>query len=55
MAKYEISDSVKDNILKLISRVEIKGSEAPVVMEIFRCLSMPVVEKIKEREKKDGS
>ncbi|GAF74182.1 unnamed protein product [marine sediment metagenome] len=47
--KYEISNEIKNNILKLLQRVDIKGGEAPVIMEIVKVLNTPIIE-----EKKDG-
>lgn len=47
MAKYEIPKNVRDNILKLLSRVDIKGAEAPVVMEIMQLLDRPIKEEKK--------
>ena len=48
MPKYEIPKNVRDNILKLLSRVDIKGAEAPVLVEILQLLDRP----IKEEKKK---
>lgn len=47
MAKYEIPKNVRDNILRLLSRVDIKGSEAPVVVEILQLLDKPIKEEKK--------
>ena len=52
---YEINDQVRDNILKLIARVQITGAEAPAILEIHQALSRPVPKpeqkKIKAEEK----
>jgi len=53
MPKYEIPNIVKDNILKLIARADIKGSEAPIIMEIFQCLATPIAEE-KGKDKTNG-
>ena len=42
MPKYEIPKNIKDNILKLLSRVDIKGAEAPVLVEILQLLDRPI-------------
>lgn len=54
MAKYEISDNVKNNILKLIKRTDIKGSEAVAVIEIIQTLSTPVIEKPEKKKDEEG-
>jgi hypothetical protein len=48
MAKYEIPKIVRNNILKLLARVDIKGAEAPTLVEILQILDNP----IKEQKKK---
>lgn len=50
MPKYEIPDEVRDNILKLIARVDIKGAEAPAIMAIESVLSSPITEVPKPKE-----
>lgn len=52
MAKYEISNVIRDNILLFLKRVKIKGDEAPVIMEIIQLFKNPIVEK-KEGKIKD--
>jgi hypothetical protein len=47
MAKYEIPKNVRDNILRLLARVDIKGGEAPVVVEIMQLLDRPIKEEKK--------
>lgn len=47
MPKYEIPKNVRDNILRLLSRVDIKGAEAPVVVEIMQILDKPIKEEKK--------
>lgn len=42
MAKYEIKDSVRNNIFLLLDRVDIKGSEAVAIIEIKNALSEPI-------------
>ena len=51
--KYEIPNNVKDNILKLIDRVDIKGGEAPVIIQIIQTLSVPVVDKKKKSNEEE--
>ena len=51
--KYEIPNNVRDNILKLIDRVDIKGGEAPVIIQIIQTLSVPVVDKKKKEDDKN--
>jgi len=52
--KYEISDNVRENILKLVNRCDIKGGEAFGIVEIIQTLSKPAPEKKKKEEKKKG-
>jgi hypothetical protein len=47
MAKYEIPKNVKENILRLLARVDIKGGEAPVIVEIMQLLGKPIKEENK--------
>lgn len=53
MPKYEIPNNVKDNILKLIDRVDIKGGEAPVIIQIIQTLSAPVIDRKKKEDDKN--
>jgi hypothetical protein len=44
MARYEISDQVRDNILIFLDRVELKGNEAEPLVQIKYILLNPIQE-----------
>ncbi len=48
MAKYEIPDEIRNAILNVIAKADIKGGDAPVIIKIGQILSNPMVEEKKE-------
>ena len=44
MAKYELPDHVVKNIQVLVLEANIKGNQAPAILEILKCFETPVVE-----------
>lgn len=45
MAKYELSDEQVKNVKAIMADANIKGATAPVIVDLLRALSSPVVEK----------
>ncbi len=54
MAQYELSDTVRANIMKIVANADVKGAAAPAIMEIVQALkaTMPMQEN-GEPEKKE--
>lgn len=51
MAKYELSEEQRTNLMKLLARVDIKGQEAPEFLQIVEVFNHPVEEKLPEKKK----
>ncbi len=45
MARYEIPDDVRNNIITILNNANIKGSEAIEIVKIRTCLNKPIEEK----------
>jgi hypothetical protein len=49
MAQYELSDDQVKVLKQVLANAQIRGADAPVIIELANSLSRPVV-----KEKKDG-
>ena len=50
---YELSDQQQKALLTLISNANIKGADAPIVVQIAQALQHPVKEESKEEPKEE--
>ena len=44
MAKYELSDDQVKQLLAIIASAQIRGNDAPVIIQLVQALQKPVVE-----------
>lgn len=55
MAKYNLSNKQVDNLLAIISASNIKGKDAPVIMDLINSLQNPIKDERKETTKKNNN
>lgn len=48
MAKYELNDIQKNNLVEFMKRVNLTGAEVPAWSDIMVALSRPIVDEEKE-------
>jgi hypothetical protein len=48
MAKYEMKETTKNNLIEFLKRVDLKGAETPALNEILLVLQNPLKEEVKD-------